>query len=111
MARTAFQRVYDMIESYGYEEYKEYKKVIRHYKFFDDPIENGRDAVFGLDVHIMKLVNFFKAAAYRYGPEKRVFLLHGPVGSAKSTIARMLKKGLEHYSATPHSRRAAASYP
>jgi len=26
--------------------------------------------------------------------------LHGPVGSSKSTIARLLKKGLEHYSKT-----------
>ena len=30
-----------------------------------------------------------------YGTEKRIILLHGPVGSAKSTIARLLKKGLE----------------
>src|SRR5205085_2210993 len=32
--------------------------------------------------------------------EKRVLLLHGPVGSSKSTIARLLKKGLEEYSRT-----------
>ena len=36
-----------------------------------------------------------------YGTEKRVILLHGPVGSSKSTIARILKKGLEAYSRTP----------
>ena len=29
-----------------------------------------------------------------------MLLLHGPVGSSKSTIARLLKKGLERYSAT-----------
>ena len=98
IARTAFQRVYDMIMSYGTEHYKEYKKSIVHYKFFDDPIENGKDAVFGLDVHLMKLVNIFKAGAQRYGTEKRVILLHGPVGSSKSTITRLLKKGLEAYS-------------
>ena len=34
------------------------------------------------------------------GTDKRILLLHGPVGSAKSTIARLLKKGLEHYSRT-----------
>ena len=90
-----------MIASYGYETYVEYKKKIVHWKFFDDPIEDGRDAVFGLDVHLMKLVNVIKAGAFRYGPEKRVILLHGPVGSAKSTIARMLKKGLELYSTSP----------
>ncbi|MCP5464901.1 MAG: serine protein kinase [Deltaproteobacteria bacterium] len=98
VARSAYQRLYDMILSYGSEEYTEYKKQITKYKFFDDPFDDGKDAVFGIDIHLMKLVNVFKAAALRYGPEKRVILLHGPVGSAKSTIARMLKKGLEHYS-------------
>jgi hypothetical protein len=42
----------------------------------------------------------FKSAAKGYGIERRVLLLHGPVGSSKSTIARLLKKGLEHYTAT-----------
>jgi serine protein kinase len=101
IARTAFQRIYDMIESYGHEKYVEYKKEISHYKFFDDPFDNGRDAIFGLDISLSKLVNVFKAGAQRYGPEKRVILLHGPVGSAKSTMARLLKKGMEAYSKTP----------
>jgi serine protein kinase len=48
----------------------------------------------------MALVNTFKSAALNYGAEKRVLLLHGPVGSSKSTIARLLKKGLERYSHT-----------
>jgi len=101
VARSAFQRTYDMIESYGYETYVEYKKEITHWKFWDDPIDNGKDAIFGLDVHLQKLVNTIKAGAYRYGPEKRVILLHGPVGSSKSTIARLIKKGLELYSRSP----------
>src|SRR5205085_2367479 len=50
---------------------------------------------------LMKLVNVFKSAAQGYGTEKRVILLHGPVGSSKSTIVRLLKKGLEEYSRTP----------
>ncbi len=100
IARNAFQRMYDMVLSWGTETYVDYKKEITRYRFFDDPIENGRDAVFGLDVQLMKLVNFFKSAAYGYGTEKRVLLLHGPVGSAKSTIARVLKKGIEQYSRT-----------
>ena len=32
--------------------------------------------------------------------KKRVLLLHGPVGSSKSTIVRLLKNGLQRYSAT-----------
>ncbi len=100
IARNAFQRLYDMIISFGTRKYTEYKKEITHYNFFDDPIGAGRDAVFGLDVALMKFVQVLKAAALGYGPERRVILLHGPVGSAKSTICRLLKKGLEHYSRT-----------
>ena len=100
ICRNSFQRVHDMIMSYGTSTYTEYKKEITRYHFFDDPIEDGKDAIFGIDVHLMKLVNFFKSAAQGYGTEKRVLLLHGPVGSAKSSISRLLKKGLEHYSKT-----------
>ncbi len=100
VARNAFQRMYDMVLSWGTTNYVEYKKNIVRYKFFDDPIDHGKDAVFGLDVSLMKLVHFFKSAAFGYGTEKRVLLLHGPVGSAKSTIARLLKKGIEAYSRT-----------
>lgn len=100
ISRNAFQRMYDMVLSWGTENFVEYKKEITRYKFFEDPIDQGKDAVFGLDVQLMKLVNFFKSAAYGYGTEKRVLLLHGPVGSAKSTIARVLKKGVEAYSKT-----------
>jgi len=98
VTRNSFQRVLHMIERFGSSTYTEYKKEIVRYHFFDDPLDNGKDAVFGIDVHLMKLVNFFKSASAGYGTEKRVLLLHGPVGSAKSSIARMIKKGLEHYS-------------
>jgi len=101
VADTAFQRLYDMILSYGFEEYTEHKKKIIHYRFFEDPIGEGKDALYGLDLPLMKLVNVFQSAARRYGTEKRIILLHGPVGGAKSTIVRMLKKGLEAYTATP----------
>src|SRR5687768_14755288 len=55
VTRNAFQRLYDLIMSYGVEEYTEFKKKITTYNFFKDPIENGKDAIFGLDVHLMKL--------------------------------------------------------
>ncbi len=104
IVRTAFQRLFDMIMSYGKSEYVDSKKKLMHYNFFDDPIDNGKDAVFGLDIPLMRLVNVVKSAALGYGTEKRVILLHGPVGSAKSTIARLVKKGLERYSRTEEGR-------
>jgi serine protein kinase len=100
IARNAFQRIHDMILSYGTEEVVEQKEKLVKYKFFNDPIDNGRDAVYGLERSLAKIVSLFKSAAKGYGTEKRVFLLHGPVGSAKSTIVRLLKKGLEAYSMT-----------
>ena len=101
VTRNAFQRIYDMILSYGTEVYEPSRGESRSsYTFFSDPLDNGKDAVFGLDETLEHLVNALKSAARGYGIEKRVLLLHGPVGSSKSTISRMLKKGLERYSAT-----------
>ena len=101
VTRTAFQRIHDMVLSHGKTEYIDNKKKLIRYHFFSDERFGGKDAVFGLDVTLMKLVNVFKSAAQGYGTEKRVILLHGPVGSSKSTIARLLKKGTEEYSRTP----------
>src|SRR6267378_1846760 len=74
VTRTAFQRIYDMILSHGKTEYIDNKKKLIRYHFFHDEHFGGRDAVYGL---------------------------HVPVGSSKSTIVRLLKKGLEEYSRTP----------
>ena len=104
VCRTAYQRIYDMILSYGTEEYIDNKKKIVRYNFFSDPFGNGLDAIYGLDIPLMRLVNVFKAAANEYGTEKRIILLHGPVGSSKSTIARLLKHGLEEYTRTEAGR-------
>jgi serine protein kinase len=98
VARNAFQRVYDMILTYGSETFTQFKQEYNRYHFFGDPLENGADAIFGLERPLMQLVDFFKSAAQGYGTERRILLLHGPVGSSKSTIARLLKKGLEGYS-------------
>src|SRR5690349_18390990 len=68
VTRNAFERVYDMITASGttvYEESRGMKRV--HYKFFDDPENEGRDAVFGLDEPLERLVNALKSAAKGYG--------------------------------------------
>ncbi len=102
LARNAYQRLYDMIVSFG---------AVRppsdvpdgpvHYNFFDDPFDDGRDAIFGIERPLADLVSFLRAAAHGLGAERRVLLLHGPVGSSKSTIARLLKRGLERVSREP----------
>lgn len=99
VARNSWQRLLDMIEYHGYEQPQK-RGAPPRWKIFDDPFDRGRDAVYGLDEPLNQLVQVFRAGAQALGPEKRVILLHGPVGSAKSTIARLLKRGLEAYSAT-----------
>ncbi|MFT4704934.1 MAG: serine protein kinase [Bradymonadia bacterium] len=104
VVRTAYKRCYDMVMSHGREEYIDNKKTLVRYPFFQDLANGGRDAVFGLDVPVMRLVNVLRSAAEEYGAEKRIILLHGPVGSAKSTLARQLKRGMEAYSRTDAGR-------
>ncbi len=100
IVRNAYQRLYDAVLSHGFEKYKLFKKDCVRYHFFSDPFDNGADGIFGLDFALMQLVDFLRSAAEGYGTDKRILLLHGPVGSSKSTIARLLKKGIENYSRT-----------
>ena len=92
VTRTAYQRIYDMIISHGTEEVVVNKEKTIRYKFFEDPENQGQDAIFGLERTLINFVNILKSAANGYGTERRVLLLHGPVGSSKSTLARLLEK-------------------
>jgi len=96
LIRTAYQRLHDMIVSDGVEEIYENKEKLFKYNFFS----KHEIPIFGLHKPLNELVKFFKGAAGGYGTEKRVLLLHGPVGSSKSTILRLIKSALEKYSAT-----------
>ncbi len=104
VTRTAYQRLYDMMTSKGAEEIIVNKEKLLRYRFFEDPDNCGEDAIYGLERTMINLVNVLKSAAHGYGTERRVLLLHGPVGSSKSTIARLIKKGLERYSRTEEGR-------
>ena len=54
VARNSYQRLYDMILSHGVRESTRHHEKQLHYHLFDDPIDGGRDAVFGLDVSRLK---------------------------------------------------------
>lgn len=98
LLRSAYQRLYDCVMAAGVNTYERYRKTITHYKFFD---KIGEDlAVYGIEEHLMDLVSNIRGAARWFGPDRRLLLLHGPVGSAKSTICRCFKRGLEEYSKT-----------
>ena len=97
LIRTAYQRMYDMVLAKGTSEFEQYRKTLTKYNFFND----NSIPIFGLEETIDRLMKHIRGAAGGFGTEKRILLLHGPVGSSKSTICRLLKRGLENYSRTP----------
>ena len=102
---TRTSALYDMIISYGTEEYIDNKKKLVRYNFFKDEQTAGANAIFGLDIPLMRLVHVLKAAAEGYGPEKRVILLHGPVGSSQEHDRAPPQEG--HRALLAHARRRA----
>ena len=58
--RNAWQRLYDVVTHYGVTKGPD---GTPHYKIFDDPVNNGKDAIFGLDRQLNALVNNILAGA------------------------------------------------
>lgn len=96
LIRNSWQTIYDMIMEKGCNTVEEYRKSYTNYKFFDDPDY----PIIGLTPMKDALVKFIKGAAGGYGTERRILLLHGPVGSSKSTLCRLIKRSMEKYSHT-----------
>jgi len=86
-------RIYNMIIKHGTDKVDESRKTkgyedLVSYKFFDGKI-------FGAYEAIHDLMKFMKAAARRTETGKRILMMVGPVSSGKSTIAALIKRGLE----------------
>lgn len=96
LLRNAWQMIYEMIMEKGTSSFEEYRKTYTHYNFFDDP----EMPIVGLAPMKDSLVKFIKGAAGGYGTERRILLLHGPVGSSKSTLCRLIKRNMEKFSKT-----------
>jgi serine protein kinase len=86
-------RIYHMIMKHGTEPVPENRKTkgyedLVKYKFFDGKI-------FGSYEPIHDMMKFLKAAAMRTETGKRILMMMGPVSGGKSTIAALIKRGLE----------------
>lgn len=91
---SAYQRIYDMVLAPGVERIRRFNRTFTRYKFFS---EHPDHPIYGLEEAIDGFVKNLKGAAGYFGTEKRILLMHGPVGSSKSTAVRAMKKGLEAY--------------
>jgi serine protein kinase len=98
VARNAHQRVADMFDYYG-TDYDEDAGIVRYHLATEDPLDDGQNAFYGEGIHrsIHEFVNKIKSGARGLGPEKRIKLLLGPVGSGKSDFDRRLRRYFEHY--------------
>ena len=91
IAASAHQRIYDMIKAAGHTDGMHAGEV--SYNFFSTEL-------FGLDVPLDRVVRYFETAAQGHETRRRILLLWGPPGGAKSSIAALLKHGLEAWSRT-----------
>ncbi|WP_311171506.1 PrkA family serine protein kinase [Halobellus ordinarius] len=98
IARNAHQRVADMFDHYG-TDYDEDAGVVEYRMASEDPLHDGENTFYGREVHesIHEFVNKVKSGARGLGPQKRIKLLLGPVGSGKSHFDWMVRRYFEDY--------------
>ncbi len=92
-AQLASGRIYHMVMHKGTEPIEgmaklpDYEDMVR-YQFFQGEL-------YGLEEPLHDIMRFLKAGARRTETGKRILILVGPVSSGKSTIASLMKHGLE----------------
>ncbi|MBV9049226.1 MAG: hypothetical protein JOY58_13205 [Solirubrobacterales bacterium] len=91
IAASAHQRIYDMISAAGFRAGAHVGEVSHNFFSAD---------LFGLDLPLDRIVRYFETAAQGHETRRRILLLWGPPGGAKSSIAALLKRGLETWSRT-----------
>ena len=105
IARSAHQRVADMFDYYG-SEYDEEAGVVEYKLASEDPLNDGENTFYGRVIHnaMHEFVNKVKSGARGLGPERRILLLLGPVGSGKSAFDSQIRKYFEDYTSTDAGR-------
>jgi serine protein kinase len=105
ITRNAHQRLADMFDYYG-TEYNEDWEIIEYDMASKDPLNEGENEFYGREVHkaIHEFINKIKSGARGLGPERRIKLLLGPVGSGKSAFDKLVRQYFEHYTLTDSGR-------
>ena len=93
LARTSHQYIWDMLRWHGHNETPEASETAKSRELF-------RRELFGIDEPLSRVVEYFKGAAAGSDVGRRLLLLLGPPSGGKSTLAILLKRGLEEYSRT-----------
>ncbi len=98
ISKLAHKRIYDIISKCGSETQRPEENprirriygndIIKKYHFF-------KEDFFGIDKILMKIVDYFHAAAMKGEASRQVLYLAGPVGAGKSSLVEAIKKALE----------------
>jgi serine protein kinase len=89
--RTSHEYIWDMLLWHGRQTQGDDTQKAR---------ELFKRELFGVDEPLGRVVDYFKAAAAGSDVGRRLLLLLGPPSGGKSTLAILLKRGLEEYSRT-----------
>ncbi len=92
-ARTSHQYVWDMLRWHGQSASPDASETVKARELL-------KRELFGIDEPLSRVVEYFKAAAAGSDVGRRLLLLLGPPSGGKSTLAILLKRGLEEYSRT-----------
>ncbi len=99
ITRNTFQLLHDMLLSSGVERTIVPGKPLRHrYAFFEDPGLVGTYVVFGQQKAKENLIEKIDNASRGLEASKRLWILLGPPGAAKSRSMDGIKTALNHYS-------------
>jgi predicted Ser/Thr protein kinase len=101
-SRGSAQYLVDMMDFYGSEPIPSQEGIpnsggIKRYKIFDFPVDGIAPKIIGQEWVQNQIYRALKAFS-RQGLNNKLILLHGPNGSAKSSIIHSLMGGLERYS-------------
>ena len=95
--RSAAQYLRDVFDHFGTTKVRRPRGEATRFNLFDCPWDDGKDCLRGqedVQTAIYRLVSNFA----REGRTNRLILLHGPNGSAKSTVVACIQRAMEHYS-------------
>lgn len=92
VARTSHEYIWDMLRWYGERDGEGDEQ--------DHTKALFRQELFGIDLALRRVVEYFKAASAGSDVGRRLLLLLGPPSGGKSTLVILLKRALEEYSHT-----------
>jgi serine protein kinase len=93
MARTSHEYIWDMLRWHGRTAEPDAPESATGRELF-------KRELYGIDEPLSRVADYFKAAAAGSDIGRRLLLLLGPPSGGKSTLAILLKRGLEEYSRT-----------